>query len=90
MRDSVDTLFVDEAGQMSLADVIAVSTAAQNILLLGDPQQLEQPLQGAHPPGAGASALEHILAGAADDRTPPRPVPRAHVAAPPGDLHLHL
>ena len=63
MRGSVDTLVVDEAGQMSLADVVAMSTAAENVLLLGDPQQLEQPLQGAHPPGAGASALEHVLAG---------------------------
>ena len=41
---SIDTLFVDEAGQMSLADVLAVSQAATRIILLGDPQQLEQPL----------------------------------------------
>ena len=53
MRGSVDTLVVDEAGQMSLANVVAMAPAARNIVLLGDPQQLEQPLQGAHPPGAG-------------------------------------
>jgi predicted RecB family nuclease len=58
---SVDTLFVDEAGQMSLANVLAIAGAARNLVLLGDPQQLAQPSQAAHPPGAGASALEHIL-----------------------------
>ena len=61
MADSVDTLFVDEAGQMSLANVLAVAGAARNLVLLGDPQQLAQPSQATHPPGAGASALGHIL-----------------------------
>jgi AAA domain len=65
LRASVDTLFVDEAGQMSLADVLAVAGAARNLVLLGDPQQLAQPSQAAHPPGSGASALEHILDGRA-------------------------
>ena len=58
---SVDTLFVDEAGQLSLANVLAVAGAARNLVLLGDPQQLAQPSQATHPPGAGASALGHIL-----------------------------
>jgi predicted RecB family nuclease len=62
--EAVDVLFVDEAGQMSLANVVAVSQAAKSIVLLGDPQQLEQPLRGSHPEGADASALEHLLAGA--------------------------
>jgi uncharacterized protein len=61
MAESVDVLFVDEAGQMSLADVIAVSQSAKNLVLLGDPQQLEQPIQGSHPPGLAVSALQHIL-----------------------------
>lgn len=61
--EAVDVLFVDEAGQMSLANVVAVSQAAKSIVLLGDPQQLEQPLRGSHPEGADASALEHVLAG---------------------------
>jgi predicted RecB family nuclease len=61
---AVDVLFVDEAGQMALANVLAVSQAAKSIVLLGDPQQLEQPQQGSHPEGAEASALEHILDGA--------------------------
>ncbi len=60
-RGSVDTLFVDEAGQMSLADVLAVAGSARNVILLGDPQQLAHPSQAAHPPGSGVSALEHIL-----------------------------
>jgi predicted RecB family nuclease len=57
----VDVLFVDEAGQMSLANVLAVSSACRSLVLLGDPQQLEQPQQGSHPDGTGVSALEHIL-----------------------------
>jgi uncharacterized protein len=65
MADAVDVLFVDEAGQMSLANVIAASPAAASIVLLGDPQQLDQVLQGSHPPGAERSALAHLLDGAA-------------------------
>ena len=61
--ESVDVLFVDEAGQMSLANVLSVAQAARNLVLLGDPQQLEQPLRGSHPEGAEISALEHLLAG---------------------------
>jgi uncharacterized protein len=57
----VDTLFVDEAGQISLANVLAMAGSARNLVLLGDPQQLAQPSQATQPPGAGASALEHIL-----------------------------
>ena len=49
---------------MSLANVLAVSQGAKNLVLLGDPQQLEQPLKGSHPDGAEVSALEHILGGA--------------------------
>jgi hypothetical protein len=58
---SVDVLFIDEAAQMSLANVLAVSQAAQSIVLLGDPRQLEQPIQGSHPDGVAVSSLDHIL-----------------------------
>jgi uncharacterized protein len=62
--EAVDVLFVDEAGQMSLANVLAIAPAAKSLVLLGDPQQLEQPIQGLHPEGSAVSALEHVLAGA--------------------------
>ena len=61
LEGSVDVLLMDEAGQMALANALAVSRAAASLVLLGDPQQLEQPLQGAHPPGADASSLQHLL-----------------------------
>lgn len=60
---TVDVLFVDEAAQISLANVIAVAQAARAIVLLGDPQQLDQPTKGSHPDGTGSSALDHILDG---------------------------
>lgn len=62
-EETLDYLFVDEAGQMSLTNVLTISKAARNIILLGDPQQLEQPQRGAHPEGADISALEHLLDG---------------------------
>jgi predicted RecB family nuclease len=61
--ESVDVLFVDEAAQVSLANVLAVSHAAPSLVLLGDPRQLDQPMQGSHPEGCGISALEYILNG---------------------------
>ena len=61
MVRAVDVLFVDEAGQISLANVVAVSRATESVVLLGDPQQLNQPLRGTHPPGADRSALAHVL-----------------------------
>ncbi|HEV8403240.1 MAG TPA: TM0106 family RecB-like putative nuclease [Candidatus Limnocylindrales bacterium] len=61
MTDAVDVLFVDEAGQISLANVVAIARATDSLVLLGDPQQLDQPLRGIHPPGADRSALAHLL-----------------------------
>jgi predicted RecB family nuclease len=63
MLDVVDVLFVDEAGQMSLANVLAMSGATKSIVLLGDPNQLPQVTQGVHPDGADASALGHLIGG---------------------------
>jgi uncharacterized protein len=80
---SVDVLFVDEAGQLSLANAVAVSPAARSLVLLGDPQQLDQPLQGSHPPGAERSALAHLLEGG------PRP-PEPRRTTMPGELGLFL
>ena len=59
----LDDLFIDE-GQMSLANVIAASTCASNVVLLGDPNQLRQPSKGSHPEGGDLSALDHVLDGA--------------------------
>jgi uncharacterized protein len=63
--DVIDTLVIDEAGQVALADALAMGTAARNVILLGDPLQLAQVSQGTHPPGTGASVLEHLLGGQA-------------------------
>lgn len=59
-----DVMIIDEAGQFALADAVAVATAARNLVLLGDPQQLPQVVQGVHPPGSDASALGHLLGDA--------------------------
>ena len=63
MEQQLDYLFIDEAGQMSLAMALSASRAAKNIVLLGDPQQLEQPQQAVHPYDSGVAALSHVLAG---------------------------
>ena len=60
---AVHTLVVEEAGQFSLANAVAMAGSARNLVLLGDPRQLAQPSKAAHPPGAEASALEHLLGG---------------------------
>ena len=60
---SFDYLVVDEAGQVSLANIVAMSRAARNIVLVGDPMQLPQPLQGVHPGRSGESALEYLIDG---------------------------
>ena len=57
----LDVLVIDEAGQMALAQTLAAARAARNLVLLGDPQQLEQPTRGAHEDGADVAALVHLL-----------------------------
>ena len=61
MAGAVDVLVIDEAAQMSLANTLAVCQAAGSLVLLGDPRQLDQPIQGVHPPGADVSVLGHLL-----------------------------
>ena len=61
MREAVDVLFIDEAGQVSLADAIAMAQGARSVVLLGDPQQLAHVSQGTHPRGSGDSVLVHLL-----------------------------
>jgi uncharacterized protein len=60
-RVPVDVLLIDEAGQLSLADALAASRSARNLVLLGDPLQLPQVAQAVHPGGSGLSVLEHVL-----------------------------
>jgi uncharacterized protein len=59
----VDVLIIDEAGQLALADALAASGSAKNLVLLGDPLQLPQVAQAAHPGDGGLSVLEHVLGG---------------------------
>jgi uncharacterized protein len=61
----LDYLVIDEAGQVALANAVAMGAAARNLILLGDPLQLAQVSQGTHPQGTGSSVLEHLLGGAA-------------------------
>jgi predicted RecB family nuclease len=65
LEQRLDYLFVDEAGQVSLANLVAMGTSAANLVLLGDPMQLGQPVQGVHPGQSGVSALEYLIDGAA-------------------------
>ena len=59
----LDYLFVDEAGQVSLANLVGMSASTRNIVLMGDQMQLGQPIQGSHPGESGQSILEYYLQG---------------------------
>ncbi len=61
LEKGFDYGFVDEAGQFSMADAIALTSSCQNLVLTGDPQQLSQPVTGSHPDGAASSVLEHLV-----------------------------
>ena len=65
MRGKLDYLFVDEAGQVSVANLIGMAASTQNIILLGDQMQLSQPTQGSHPGESGQSSLAYLLQGQA-------------------------
>jgi hypothetical protein len=65
LDQQLNYLFVDEAGQVSLANTVAMGVSARNIILVGDQMQLSQPIQGTHPGGSGESALEYLLGSAA-------------------------
>jgi len=75
LAGALDTLFVDEAGQVSIANLAGMSPSATNLVLLGDQMQLGQPLQGSHPGESGKSCLDYLL--------------RDHATVP-GDLGLFL
>ncbi len=61
MADLLDYLFVDEAGQVSIANLAGMCHATKNIVLIGDQMQLRQPIQGSHPGESGQSLLEYLL-----------------------------
>ncbi|MGH7498415.1 MAG: TM0106 family RecB-like putative nuclease [Gemmatimonadales bacterium] len=65
MQGALDYLFIDEAGQFSLANAVAVGTSTKNLILVGDQMQLAQPLKGTHPGESGLSCLEYFLQGVA-------------------------
>ncbi|NTF95998.1 TM0106 family RecB-like putative nuclease [Rhizobium rhizogenes] len=60
-EQALDWLFIDEAGQVGLANMVAMGRCARNIVLVGDPRQLPQVIQGAHPNPANLSCLEWTL-----------------------------
>jgi hypothetical protein len=64
LQGQLDTLFVDEAGQLPLANLVAASRSSRNLILLGDQMQLPAPCEGAHPAGSGQSCLDYLLRGA--------------------------
>jgi predicted RecB family nuclease len=79
-KDTLDFLFIDEAGQVCLANAVAMTRSANNLVLLGDQMQLEQPVQGAHPGDAGLSALQYALK---DTEKSEDDVPVFHAVVPP-------
>ena len=65
VQEVFDYLFIDEAGQVSIANLIAMSQSCRNIILMGDQMQLGQPIQGSHPGKSSQSILEYLLEGKA-------------------------
>ncbi|WP_236550522.1 TM0106 family RecB-like putative nuclease [Cyanobium sp. Copco_Reservoir_LC18] len=59
--DPFDLLVIDEAGQVSLANLLAMAFCARNILVVGDQQQLSQPTRAAHPGDSGLSCLDYVM-----------------------------
>ncbi|MGE0174337.1 MAG: TM0106 family RecB-like putative nuclease [Oligoflexales bacterium] len=64
-EEEFDYLFIDEAGQVSIANFVAMARCATNIVLMGDQMQLSQPIQGTHPGESGLSVLDYLLQGKA-------------------------
>ncbi len=90
LQQQLDYLFVDEAGQMSLAMVLASARAAKNVVFARNPQQLEQPRKGLHPEGAEAAALKHMLAGRATIPADRGLYSKLHLANAPVGQQVHF
>ncbi|MCP9826277.1 TM0106 family RecB-like putative nuclease [Synechococcus sp. EJ6-Ellesmere] len=61
VEEPFDLLVIDEAGQVSLANLLAMASCARNILVVGDQQQLSQPTRAAHPGDSGLSCLDYVM-----------------------------
>src|SRR5207302_1098089 len=85
-KNTLDFLFIDEAGQVPLANAVAMARSANNLVLLGDQMQLEQPVQGSHPGDAGLSALHYALKDTAKSEDD---APKFHAVVP-NDVGLFL
>ncbi len=59
--EKLDFLFIDEAGQFTISDVVAVGKVAKNIVLIGDQNQLGSPVEGVHPGESNKSILNFLL-----------------------------
>lgn len=80
--EQLDYLFIDEAGQVSVANLVTMGMAARNIVLMGDQMQLSQPVQGVHPGRSGDSILDYLL-----DGTPTIPADRGVFLAQTWRMH---
>ena len=61
MNQTLDYLFIDEAGQVALGTTIANATSAKNLVLIGDQMQLSQPIRAKHNGYARKSSLDFVL-----------------------------
>lgn len=59
----LDLLVIDEASQVSLANLLTMGRCARNLLLVGDQQQLAQPTIAEHPGESGLSCLRYATEG---------------------------
>jgi uncharacterized protein len=59
--EKLDYLFVDEAGQVCVANLVGMARSAANLVFWGDQMQLRQPVQGVHFGESGASILDYYL-----------------------------
>ena len=84
------TLLIDEAGQLSLADALAVATSGRNVVLLGDPQQLAQVSQGTHPGGSGVLGAAAPARRRRDDAARAGHLPRPQLPHAPRRVRVHL
>ena len=57
----LDYIFIDEAGQLSIADIVAISLSAKNVVIIGDQMQLSSPTSALHPGKSGDSVPDYLL-----------------------------